>query len=105
MVASFDDYNWMTNEVEMDEYSVDVKSFRKRTKKAVMLLMSLVSEDIATVLEQYEGDPKAMWDYLKEEYDKVTSEFRQLAKEKLNSFKVDEKLPFRDIEREFLSIL
>ena len=67
------------NETERDQYSVDVKSFRKRTKKAVMLLMSLVSEDIATLLQQYERDPKAMWDYLKEEYDKVTSEFRQLA--------------------------
>ena len=39
-----------------------------------MMLMSLVSEDIATILEQYERNPKAMWDYLKEEYDKVTPE-------------------------------
>ena len=50
----------------MDQYSADLKSFRKRTKKAVMLIMSLVSEDIATVLEQFERDPKSMWNYLKE---------------------------------------
>ena len=69
--ARYDDEHWPLNEGEMDQYTVDVKSFRKRTKKAVMLRMSLVSEDIARVVEQYERDPKAMWDYLKEEYDKV----------------------------------
>ena len=70
-----------------------------------MLLMSLVNEDIATVLEQYKRGPKSIWDYLREEYDKVTPELRQLAKEKLTSFKVNEKLSVRDIKLEFLSIL
>ena len=70
-----------------------------------MLIMSLVSEDIATVLEQFERDPKSMWNYLKEEYDKVTLELRQLAKEKLNYFRVNEKLSVRYIKLEFLSIL
>ena len=41
----------MLNEGEVDWYAVDVKSCRKRTKKDVTLLMSLVSEYIATVLE------------------------------------------------------
>ena len=65
VLPNYDEENWMLNEAQVDQYSVDVKSYRKRTKKAVMLLMSLVSEDIATVLEQHEKDPKEMWDYLK----------------------------------------
>ena len=71
----------------------------------MMLIMSLVSEDTATVLEQFGRDPKSMWSYLKEEYDKVTPELRQLAKEKLNAFRVNEKLSVRDIKQEFPSIL
>ena len=78
--ARYDDEHWPLNEPEMDQYSVDLKSFRKITKKAVMLLMSLVSEDIATILEQYERDPNSMRDNLREEYDKITSELRQFAK-------------------------
>ena len=54
----YDDEDWPLNEAEMDQYSADLKSFRKRTKKVVMLIMSLVSEDIATV--QFERDPKSM---------------------------------------------
>ena len=46
-----------------------------------------------------------MWDYLREEFDKVSRELRQLAKETVNSFKVDGKLPVRDIKKEFLTIL
>ena len=70
-----------------------------------MLLMQLVSDDIATALEQIERDPKPMWDYLTEEYDKVTPEPRKIAKENMKSFKVDEKMPVRDTKNNFLSIL
>ena len=66
----------MTNETEMDQYTVDVKGFRKISKKAVMLPMQLVNDDIATSLENCEQDPKAMWDYLTKEYDKVTPKLR-----------------------------
>ena len=58
--ARYDDEDWPLNEAKMDQYSADLKSFRKRTKKVVMLIMSLVNEDIATVLEQFERDPKSM---------------------------------------------
>ena len=102
---AYDDENWITNRDEMDQYTEDIRSFRKRTKKAVMLLMGLVSEDIATALEEYERKPAAMWKYLKEEFDKVTSELKQLARQQLNSFKVNEKLPVRDIKKYFFSII
>ena len=68
----FDDEHWITNEAKMEQYTLDVKSFRKSSKKAVMLLMQLVSDDIATSLEQFKRDPKAMWNYLTEEYDKLS---------------------------------
>ena len=104
MFVRYDDEHWPLNEAEMDQYSADLKSFRKRTKKVVMLIMSLVSKDIATVLEQFERDPKSMWNYLKDEYDKITPDLRQHVKEKLNSFRVNEKLSVRDIQLEFLTI-
>ena len=62
-----------------------------------MLLMGLVSEDIATALEPYERKPEEMWKYLKKEFDKVTPELKQLAKPRLNSFKVNETLTSRRI--------
>ena len=105
VTARFDDDHWPINEAKMEQYTLDVKSFRKRSKKAVMLLMQLVSDDIATSLEQFERDQKAMWDYLTEEYDKVSPELRQIAKEKLNSFRIDEKMSVREIKNTFLSII
>ena len=90
---AYDDEHWITNQDEMDQYTEDIKSFRRRSKKVVMLLMGLVSEDIATTLEEYERIPAAMWKSLKEEFDKVTPELKQLAKQRLNSFKVNEKVP------------
>ena len=105
VTARYDDEHWPTNEAEMEQYTLDVRCFRKRSKKAVMLLMQFVSDDIATSLEQFERDPKAMWDYLTEEYDKVSRELRQIAKEKLNSFKIDEKMPVREIKNAFLSLI
>ena len=76
----------------MDQYTEDIRSFRKQSKKAVMLLMGLVSEDIATALGEHERKPVEMWKYLKEEYDKVTPELKELPKQRLDSFKVNEKL-------------
>ena len=105
VTARYDDEHWPTNEGELEQYTLDVKSFRKRSKKALMLLMQLVSDDIATSLEQFERDPKAMWDYLTEEYDKVSPELRQIAKENLNSFRIDEKMQVRDMKNTFMSIM
>ena len=56
-------------------------------------MMGLVSEDIVTSLEQFERKSVDMWEYLNEEYDKVSPKMKQLAKQRLNSFKVDANLP------------
>ena len=72
-----------------------------------MLIMSLVSNNIARGLEKYRKDrnPKGMWDKLIRDYDQVSPELRQLAKQKLKSFRIDESKSVRDTRDEFTTII
>ena len=72
-----------------------------------MLIMLLVSNNIARGLEKYQKDqdPKGMSDKLIRDYDQVSPELRQLATQKLNSFRIDESKSVRDTRVEFTAII
>ena len=55
--------------------------------------------------EADQRDPAKMWTKLHDDYDRITPELRQLSKQRLNSFKINEKDSVRQIKDKFMSIV
>ena len=64
-----DDAGFILNDDELEEHAKEMRDFNKRKKKAAILIMSLVSDNIAASLEKDRRDPKKMWEKLHEDYD------------------------------------
>jgi hypothetical protein len=77
-----------TNEEEYYYSLEEIKDYHKRVKKAAMLIAQMVSNSLAASMESIRKDPKAMWEKLHQDYDRQTPELKQLAKQRLNNFKI-----------------
>ena len=72
VLPNFDSDDGLENADELLEYSTEMKSFNKRKKKVAMLIMSLVSDNIAASLEADRRDPAKMWTKLHDDHDRIT---------------------------------
>ena len=93
------------NKDEVDKRLLEIRDFKKRSKKAASLITQTIDDSIVMSLDVHERNPVSMWAQLAEDYNTITPAQRSTARKEFLNFVIFEEETFLDIKQRYNELL
>ena len=97
--------NAPANSAEVEKRHVEIKDWRKRSKKAASLLTQTVDDSIVMSLDVHGNNPVPIWAQLGADYNTVTPAQRLSARTEFLTFTISEDESYLTIKQRYIELL